>query len=269
MAKTTEDYAAANRAAWEQAAAHHRAAPVFQALLTGFADPGFSCLDAVAAERLAVLGVAGKDVAQLCCNNARELLSVKNMGACRCVGFDQSAAFLDQGRELAAAGGLDCRLVAGDVYRIAAEFDGTFDLVLITIGVFGWMPDLDGFLDVVVRLLRPEGAFFVHEQHPIMNMFEPADPEDPHRLVNSYFRATPFVETDVIVYDGQAAGEGAAHYWFVHTLSDIVTACLEHGLTLEHFREYPHNISGADFDLYDGREAQLPQSYTLVARKGA
>jgi SAM-dependent methyltransferase len=269
MSEHEPDYIAANRRAWDRSAPHHRASRSFEDLLAGFARPGFSCLDAVATERLAALGVAGKDVAQLCCNNGREILSVKNLGAGSCVGFDQSGAFLAQARELAAAGGLDCRFVEGDVHAIPAAFDGAFDLVLVTIGAFGWMPDLGAFMKVAARLLRPGGAVFAYEEHPIMNMFEPADPADPHRPVNSYFRDKPFVEDNVIVYEGKVAEEGETHYWFVHTLGEVVTACLKVGLAIEHLREYPHNISSTHFDIYEGQAAQLPLSYTLVARKGA
>jgi SAM-dependent methyltransferase len=258
----------ANRAAWDQAAPHHRARARFAELLAGFARPGYSSLDAVARERLDAIGLAGRDVAQLCCNNGREILSVKNLGAGACVGFDQSAAFLDQARELAAAGDIDCRFVETDVNRVPAAFDAAFDIVLVTIGVFGWMPDLDAFMGVAARLLRPGGAFFVYEQHPITQMLEPGDPDDPFRLVHSYFKPEPFVETHAIVYDGTSAGEGEPHYWFVYSLSDILTACLAQGLAVEHLREYPHNISSAEWDQYEGRDAQLPLSYTLVARKG-
>ena len=66
------------------------------ALREEFRRPGFSCLDAVAGERLQALGLAGKSVAQLCCNNGREILSIESLGADPCVGFDQSAAFLAQ-----------------------------------------------------------------------------------------------------------------------------------------------------------------------------
>ena len=268
MAKTRDDYTAANRAAWDASAPYHDEGAEFAGLLEGFAKPGFSCLDAELTERLEALGVAGKDVAQLCCNNGREILSVKNLGAGRSVGFDQSGAFLAQARRLAAAGGLDCDFVEGDVYEIPAEFDGAFDMVLITIGVFGWMPDLRAFFDVVARLLRPGGALLVYEQHPIMNMFEPGA-ADPHKPVHSYFKAEPFKDTGAIVYDGTPDVPGEPQYWFVHKLSDVMSAGLERGLTLEHFREYPHNISSAEFDIYNGQEAQLPVSYLLVARKGS
>ena len=92
-------------------------------------------------------------------------------------------------------------------------------------------------------------------------------PDDPGRPVHSYFKAEPFEDQGAIVYDGAQGLPGATQYWFVHTLGDLMSAGLEHGLALEHFREYPHNISSAEFDVYNGQEAQLPASYVLVARK--
>ncbi len=271
MAKRRDDYTAANRAAWEASAPYHEEGNEFAALLEGFGSAGFSCLDGVLTERLMALGVAGKDVAQICCNNGREVLSVKNLGAARCVGFDQSGAFLAQARRLAAAaaagGGITCDFVEGDVYKIPAAYDGAFDIVLITIGVFGWMPELGAFFDVVTRLLRPGGALLIYEEHPIMNMFEPGA-ADPLKPVHSYFKAEPFEDTGAIVYDGTQDLPGETQYWFVHKLSDIISACLERSLAIEHFREYPHNINADEFEIYSGQAAQLPLSYMLVARKG-
>ncbi len=268
MPKSRSEYTEANRAAWDDSAPHHRKSEAFEKLKAKFAEPGYSRLDAIETEQLRALEVEDKDAAQLCCNNGREILSIKNLGAKSCTGFDQSAAFLAQARELATASKIDCTFVETDVYRIPPDYDAAFDIVVITIGVFGWMPDLDGFLAVAARLLRPGGALFVYEQHPITVMFEPWDPVDPHRLVNSYFKPDPFEETDAIVYDGGQRATVTPHYWFVHTMSDIITACLDHGLAIEHFREFPHNISSAEFEIYNNRPAQLPQSYILVARKG-
>ena len=162
----------ANREAWEEAAALHRGQNM-ESLLAGFRRPGYSCLDEIETERLQALGVTGKDVAQLCCNNGRELLSAKNMGAGACVGFDAAKDFIEQARELAAVGGIDCSFLCTDIYAVPAAYDAGFDLVTVTIGVLGWMPDLDGFLAVVARLLRPGGALFIYEQHPILDMVEP------------------------------------------------------------------------------------------------
>ena len=261
-------YTAASREAWDQSAALHRAGAEWRRLTDGFATPGFSCLDTVETATLNELGVAGKAVAQVCCNNARELLSVKNLGAARCVGFDQAAGFLAQGRELADITGQKLELVEGDVYAIPAGYDGAFDIAMITIGVFGWMPDLPAFLAIVARLVKPGGALFVHEEHPIMNVFEP-ESERPFEPTNSYFRKTPYAEEQAIVYYGEETPQVETHYWFAHPLSDVFTAVLENGLAIESYREYPNNISAVEFDIYQREGAELPMSYTLVARKPA
>lgn len=98
-------------------------------------------------------------------------------------------------------------------------------------------------------------------------MLEPGDAIDPHRLVNSYFNKEPFEEQGAILYDGTAGVDGPTQFWFAHTLADIMTACLGHGLVIETFREYPHNISSDEFDIYNHRPAQLPQSFLLTASK--
>ncbi len=162
-----KNFTDANREAWDEAAALHRSQNM-ESLLAGFRTPGHSCLDEIETERLQALGAPGKDVAQLCCNNGRELLSVKNMGAGRCVGFDAAKGFIEQARELAAVGGIDCAFLCTDIYAIEGAYDAGFDLVTVTIGVLGWMPDLEGFLAVAARLLRPGGAMFIYELLPIL-----------------------------------------------------------------------------------------------------
>ena len=109
----TKDFTEANRVAWDEAAPLHRGQN-HDDLLSAFQASDYSCLDEIETARLLNLGVAGKDVAQLCCNNGCEVLSVKNLGAARCVGFDQSEGFTEQARELAAAGSIDCEFVCTD-----------------------------------------------------------------------------------------------------------------------------------------------------------
>jgi SAM-dependent methyltransferase len=262
----TNDYVKANQAAWNEAAPFHERSQEFEELLKNVGRPDFSCLDDTQTQWLSSIGVVGKDVVHLCCNNGRELLSLEKMGAARCVGFDASVKFIEQARCLAQAGNSASEFVESDVYEISNDFDQRFDLCIITIGVFGWMPDLERFFEVIYRLLRPGGTLFIHEEHPIVNMFEP-DSKDPHRPVNSYFQSDPFVESDIIVYDGSDGGSGTPHYWFVHTLSDVLSACLKTGIRLDEYREFEDNISSDEYDIFEDQEAQLPLSYILVATK--
>lgn len=267
MADKTDTSAitSANIDAWDEAAALHRDQNQAE-LLQGFAKPGFSVLDEIETGVLDRLDVRGKDVAQVCCNNGRELLSVKNMGAGRCVGFDGSEGFIAQARELAAAGGIKAEFVCCDIHDLDPAYAGAFDLVTITIGVLSWMPDLDRFFDVVTRLIRPGGALFIYEQHPILDMFAGGDQDAPVDWELSYFNEEPYVETDGLDYYGGGTYEGKPLTSFTHTMSEVIMAGVDCGLTLEGFREYPHHISNYWWNI-EAAGLGLPMCYTLVMRK--
>ncbi|WP_300031784.1 class I SAM-dependent methyltransferase [uncultured Roseobacter sp.] len=259
------DYTSANLEAWEEAAPIHWRHNQAR-LLKAFSQPGFSCLDETETRILKNLGIAGKDVAQVCCNNGQELISVKSLGAARCVGFDGAQGFLDQARELAEAAGHRMEFVCCDAYDIPAEYAGAFDLVTITIGVLGWMPDIDAFFAAVARLLKPGGAIFVYEHHPVVVMVKPAQAGKPVEWELSYFRKEPFVETEGLDYYGGETYDAKPATSFCHRLSDILMATVNAGLSLEWFEELPDHISNTWWNV-EASDIGLPMSYTLVVRK--
>jgi SAM-dependent methyltransferase len=261
-----EDITAANRAAWEEAAALHRRQNMAR-LLERFSVVGYSCLDVIETAILNKLGVAGKDVAQLCCNNGRELISVKNMGAARCVGFDGAEDFIAQAREItAAASADDCQFECVDLYGIGPEYNASFDLVTVTIGVLGWMPDLMGFFAVAARLLKLGGTLFLYEQHPILEMIEPGKRDDPVLWNYDYFDAQPTVDTDGLDYYGGATYESKPKFWFIHKLSDVIMTALKNSLFIADFQERPDHISNTWYNV-EHQGPRLPMSYTLVLTK--
>ncbi len=261
----TEDYTGANRTAWNKGAAIH-AHSQMDKLLHAFGQPGHSCLDEVVTDLLLNLGLSGKAVAQLCCNNGRELLSIRNLGAGDCVGFDISDEFIAQARQLAAAGNIPCDFVRSDVYAIPASYDRRFDLVFISVGALGWLPDLQEFFGVVDRLLRPGGALLIYEMHPILDMFEEEDRTDPPLLRHSYFRTEPYIDLDGLDYYTGTTYDSSPSYWFHHSFADVLQAILDRGLILRHIREYGHDIS-AVFAHFADMAVKPPLCYTLLAVK--
>lgn len=260
-----QTYTEANRKAWDETAPVHQASQL-EELLTGFGDPAYLFLDETAREWLGKMGVQGKAVAQLCCNNGRELISIQRLGAGRCVGIDISGKFIAQAEQLNAAAGADCIFLACDVYRVPAEYDAQFDLIYISVGAFGWLPDLAGFLDVCARLLRPGGKLLIYEMHPILDMIEDI-PNLPPKLENSYFLAEPLSsDTGLDYYEG-VEYESSTSYWFHHKMADIIQCSLESGFVLTGFAEYPHDVSDV-FAYLEKDEARLPLSYVLSARLG-
>ena len=257
-----EDYIQANRAMWNETAEVH-AEEYVKDLLRRVAAPDFTTFDAVERAIFEKIGLEGKAVAQLSCNNGRELISCKKAGAGRCVGFDISDAFVAQARQLTEAGGVEVSFVQSDVYDIPAEYAGTFDIVYVTIGALGWLPDLKTYFEIVAGLLKEGGHFFLYEMHPILNMF---DAKKGLEVDASYFRTEPFVDEEEADYMDPTKTVSAKSYWFPHTLADVIGGCLRNGLTLTHFEEYAHDISNV-YRAFQDFENKPPLSYSLAAQR--
>ncbi|NUT79007.1 class I SAM-dependent methyltransferase [Pseudomonas sp. C1C7] len=261
---TKEQAIASNRDAWNDSARHHKDNPDWPVLLSAVAQRDFSCLDDTLTRVLNEVGVDGKEVVQLGCNNGRESLSLFALGARHVVGVDQSAAFLDQARELASCSPHQPEFIEADIHHLPPALQGRFDVALITIGVLNWMPDIAEFFGHVSTVLKPGAALVVYETHPFLEMFDP-EAADPFALATSYFRHEPFVQTEPIVYEGKVEQQTAPSYWFVHTLGDLFGGAIAAGLNIRHFQEYPHSNREELYDRFEQREAQLPMCFTLVA----
>jgi SAM-dependent methyltransferase len=259
---TVSDYTEANRAMWNATADVH-ASVSLPGLLAEVARPDFSTFDFVEEHVFGEIGLSGKDVAQLSCNNGRELISCKKAGAARCVGFDISEKFIAQGRELAQVGGVEVDFVRTDVYDIPHGYDSSFDIVYVTIGALGWLRDLNAYYAVVARLLRPGGYFFLYEMHPILDMFEAATGLE---VKHSYFRTEPYVEEAAPDYLDKSTVVESTSYWFHHKLSEVIGGALSAGLALRLFEEYAHDQSEV-FAAFEYFEKKPPLSYALLAQK--
>ncbi len=264
--KTISEVTAANRIAWNNSAAFHKGCDSWNQLVKGFSAGNYSTLDSILSECLVDLEISGKSVVQIGCNNGRETLSLKKLGAANCTGIDQSEAFIEQARELCNVAGENCTFICADFYDLPKEATGKADIALITIGVLNWMPDLPLFFKIAASLINSGGALVIYETHPYLEMFDPQS-EIPHTPTISYFKKEPFVETEAIVYDGQKPETDTPHYWHIYTVGDILNACIKSGLIIEEFTEYPHTIRETDYDIYKDQVAQLPMCYALVAKK--
>jgi SAM-dependent methyltransferase len=262
--KTRTQYTDSNRDAWNASALAHERSEEWTKLLKAVASSNFSVLDNVLTEALKSVNPRGKRTVQIGCNNGRDLLSVRSIGAIPALGIDQSEAFIDQARRLASAAGSDCDFQCANIYSIPSELQSSYDLGLITIGVLNWMPDLSGFFKAVKGLLSDDAPLVIYETHPVLEMFDP-EASDPFLLTRSYFDPTPYIEDDVITYDGTNDGKAPTSYWFTHTLGDVVSECISAGFSIASLTEYPHSNREVEYDIYERQDAQLPMCFTLIA----
>lgn len=265
--KQRSDYTAANRLAWNEAVSVHQRHRGEQ-LKAAFSQPGYINLDTVMREALGAVGLSGKRVAHLCCNNGIELLSTLNLGAASGVGFDISDVAIAEAKELARLSGLPAEFVQTDVYEIPASYEGSFDLLLFTIGGLCWLPDLDAVFRLAAGLLKPQGTLLIYDLHPFTLMLPaPGEPAfaDPLRLAYDYFAREPLVNHDGIDYVGHTKYTGSSSYDFPHTFEAVLGGLLKTGFVIREFNEYPHDISNL-FGHLEG-EGRVPLCYLLRARK--
>lgn len=270
-----DDARALNLSNWESRVPLHLAGYSIARLL---ADPA-AVSGVVAFDRPRLGDIAGLDAVHLQCHIGTDTVSLARLGA-RMTGLDFSPSAIAAARDLATRAGADIEFVLADVDG-APDALGRhrFDLVYTGIGALCWLPDIRRWASVVEALLRPGGRLFIREGHPAL--WTMSDPRDDDLLVMEfpYFEVpggTRFVEpTTYVAHEGELAQPVTVQ--FNHGLGEIVTALLDHGLTLTAFEEHrsvPWNALGdvmvedddEEFRLRDGAD-RLPLTYTLQARK--
>jgi SAM-dependent methyltransferase len=259
----------ANRLAWNEVTPVHQKARRID-YKKEFAEKGYSTLDKVITAKLKELGLVGGDVAQVCCNNGRETLSMLNSGAKSAVGFDISDDALKEAEQLNEISGLNCTFIRTDIYDIGDEYNERFDLILITIGALAWMPDFGRFFKQVSKMIKPGGHLVIYENHPFHYMFadegeEDFDPDNPEKIVYDYFRTEPWIGTDGIDYIGRVRYKSKVNYNYSYTISALLSSVIKSGLRVAEFSEYKHNISD-DYKLLE-KNKNIPFCYILVAEK--
>ena len=265
MSKTTD----LNKAAWEEA---------FDVRVGGFGDDHakiirdnpwaffYPCVR----EQLEGMRLEGKRVAQLCCNNGRELTSlVHTAHAAYGMGVDIAENIIGQARQITKDVGANCEFICSNVYELSDEHDGEFDLLLTTEGALCWMEDLPAFFRKAHALLKPGGRLLVYDIHPCGDMLavpeeDCYDPENPMRIAYSYFRKEPFIDNYGMGYVAGKSYESKTFVSFTQTMGDIVTAVAASGLRVDSLTEYDVDIGG-NFPALSGKG--YPFSYLLLASK--
>lgn len=260
-----EQFVALAERAWNEAAPVHW--KVTEQLLEAIKDPNRLDIHAIQVAELKRLGVASADVAQLNCNNGRETISIKRLGANRAVGFDIAENFIEQARQLSAAANTSCEFVCSDAYKIDQRFNGQFDLAVVTAGALAFMPDLVAYFKVANRLLRKGGWLTIYEAHPITRMFlrDRDRKESPIEIVKSYFASVPVRHEGGLDYQGGTTYNASPVYYFPHKMSDIVNAVIQAGLVIDLFIEHDQDPSQSRTSL-ETLPNKPPLSYILSAR---
>jgi SAM-dependent methyltransferase len=178
--------------------------------------------------------------------------------------------------DLAARAGLAARFVEADLYAAPEVLPEAFEVVYTGGGALCWLPDIRGWAQVVARMLRPGGTFYIREAHPVLWSLEDEREDAQLVICRPYFEVAEPTRWDAEPIWDKGAPEVTTSYEWHHGLGEIVGALIEAGLTIEALREHqtclwqalPFMVEGEDgwWRLPD-RPERLPLMYSIRARK--
>ena len=106
--KEIKKYTEANRLAWNEVMPIHQKSNRSK-WDDAFSVPGFVVFKNTEFDILKSIEVTGKKIAHPCCNNGIELMSLRNMGADQCVGFDISDLAIKEATDRSVKFGIPCQ----------------------------------------------------------------------------------------------------------------------------------------------------------------
>ncbi len=232
-----DPHIAANRANWDDRVPIHMGSSFYdvEGWLADRRGPRPRAVEALG-------DVNGLDVVHLQCHLGLDTLAFAHAGA-RVTGLDFSGAALAEARALAERAGLvdRARFVEGDVLHAAeALAPGTYHIVYVSLGALCWLPSVMGWAAQVAALLRPGGRLYLHDVHPIAWALADDDLRIEHSCLEE---PEPFVDdSDVTYTDGDGRVAASRSYEWNHSIGEIVTAVLDHGLRLDRLTEHDWTV---------------------------
>jgi SAM-dependent methyltransferase len=217
--------------------------------------------------------LSGKKIIHLQCNTGADTILLARMGA-GAVGVDlvpdniMYAVKLAEDMDVA-----NVSFIESDIMRLMETHSEKYDVVFVSEGAIGWLPDLKKWGETVRRLLKDDGFFYIFDSHPFFMMLDEAKlAGGATEIKYPYFGKEPDVDDTIGGYACEAKRGVRAYFW-MHTVSDIINALTSAGLHIEYFNEYRENFydAGGMEDAGDGmfnygfNDAKLPMSFSLKA----
>ena len=217
--------------------------------------------------------VSGRSLLHLQCHFGLDTMSWARQGA-KATGIDFSDAAIDLARSLNEDLGLGTRFICSNVYDLPKVLDEQFDIVFTSYGVLTWLPDLDGWAEVIDNHLKPGGVFYMVEFHPFMCILEPSESGEMD-TAHGYLHEELFFEGNEPSYAGSEPIESPCYEWH-HSLGEIVSALTGAGIRIEFlheftfcgYRAFPNMELGQDgWWRFEKHNDSIPQMFSIRATK--
>ena len=261
-----QSYFAANRESWNKRTLVHADSAFYD--LDAF-KKGRSSLNKIELEELG--DVHGRSLLHLQCHFGMDTISWQRLGAA-CTGVDMSDEAIKIARSTNDELKLDTVFICSNIYDLKENLNGQFDIVFTSYGTIGWLPDLDKWADIVAYYLKPGGTFYIADFHPALWMMD----ENFQHIKYNYFNTSVIAEENVGTYTDRSAAIRSMEYSWNHPFSEIFSALIKSGLTINEFHEFPYSPYNCFKGVEQGGDGmwrikdmdeKLPMMYSIKAVK--
>jgi len=217
--------------------------------------------------------LSGKRIIHLQCNTGADTILLAKM-CTSAVGVDLVPDNILYARKLAEDLGVsNVNFIESDIMEFMEKHNEKYDVVFVSEGAIGWLPDLKKWGKTIRHLLKDDGYFYIFESHPIVMMFDENKlPEKITEIEYPYFGKKPDLDDSIGGYASEVKHGVEAHFW-MYTVSDIINSLTSAGLHIEYFNEFQENFFdaggcksvGNGLYNYDYNKGLFPQSFSLKA----
>jgi SAM-dependent methyltransferase len=264
-----DEYLQANRNLWDQWTDKHAVSPFYN--LEGF-KAGKERLRSIELEEVG--DVQGRSLLHLQCHFGMDTLAWARRGA-TVTGVDFSPNAIDLARTLAQELALPATFVLSDIDHLPDALSGQFDIVFTSYGILHWLRDLKRWGEVIAHFLKPNGIFYIVEDHPFMRVFD-SEAQSELRVSNPYFFAEFPEPNESGDYASGGKGERFTYYLWDHSLGEVMGALMGAGLQIEFLHEFPYAARAKFANMEQGEDGwwrltkqhgMIPFLFSMQARK--
>jgi 2-polyprenyl-3-methyl-5-hydroxy-6-metoxy-1,4-benzoquinol methylase len=270
---SVKNFADINRCLWNDKVNYHFVSPFYNVL--GFLA-GNDSLNKIENDLLG--DIKGKRILHLQCHFGLDSLSLARRGAQHVTGVDLSDQAIDKTRELTEKTNLSSltKFICCNIYdlekHLLCDQDQLFDIVFISYGVVGWLPDMDKWASLISQYLKPNDVFIIAEFHQVLWMFD----EQFSHITESYFNQKSVISECQGTYTDRNAPICNRGIEWNHSLSEILQALINHGLRIDIIQEFdyspydcfPNSVKTEDgFYQIKGLEKKIHMIFAIKATK--
>ena len=203
--------------------------------------------------------LSGKSIIHLQCNTGADTILLAKMGAKALVPDNILYA-----QKLSDDLGIcNVSFIESDIMELMEKHNEKYDVVFVSEGAIGWLPDLTKWGQTIKHLLKDDGYLYIFDSHPIALMFDEGKlGEGITEIKYPYFKKTPDIDNTIGGYASDTK-DGVETYFWMFTVSDILNSLISAGLCIEFFHEFQENY----FD-FDGGKRVDGNLYNFEFNKG-